>query len=125
MANSAFVTVTNGMVEARPCQGQGERAREKSLVCLFVCLVGWFGLVINYNVAYDRINVMATINVRQRINVHTMGTSRPSLAGQCPPIKKGPDPIPYPHRHPPKTTDKSLRKPRKFQFRTLKIEKRP
>ena len=34
-----------------------------SLVCLFVCLL------INYNVAFDRINVMATINVRQRINV--------------------------------------------------------
>ena len=66
-------------------------------LCLFVCLL------INYNDAFDRTNVMASINVRKRINVHTMGTSRPSLAGQCPPIKKGPDPIPYPHRHPPKT----------------------
>ena len=32
-------------------------------VCLFVCLL------INYNVAFDRTNIMATINVRQRINV--------------------------------------------------------
>ena len=42
-------------------------------VGLFVCLL------MNYNVAFDRTNVMATINARQRINVHTMGTSKPSL----------------------------------------------
>ena len=66
---------------------------------LFVCLV-WFGLVINYNVAYDRINVMATINVRQRINVRETGhvqahtikilgpTSRdPMLKSPAPPTK--------------------------------------
>ena len=78
------------------------------VVCLFVCLL------MNYNVAFDRINVMATINVKQRINVHTMGTSRPSLAGQCPPRKKGPNPIPDPPKHPPKTTNKNLRNQEKF-----------
>ena len=83
-------------------------------VCLFVCL--FVCLLINYNDAFDRTNVMASISVRQRINVHTMGTSRPSLSCQCPPIKKGPDPIPYPHRHPPKTTDKSLRNQENSNF---------
>ena len=68
---------------------------------------------------------MATINVRQRIDVRTMGTSRPSLTGQCPPIKKEPDPIPYPHRQPPKTTNQNLRNQENCQFRTPKIEKRP
>ena len=33
----------------------------------FVCLL------INYNVAFDRINVMETINFRQRINVAKQG----------------------------------------------------
>ena len=68
---------------------------------------------------------MASINVRQRINVRIMGMSRPSLAGQCPPIKKGPDPIPFPHRHPPKTTNKNLLNQENCHFRTSKIEKRP
>ena len=53
-----------------------------------------------------------------------MGTSRPSLIGQCPPIKKEPDPIPYPHRQPPKTTNQSLRNQESCQFRTPTIEKR-
>ena len=42
-------------------------------VCLFGCLVWFVCLLINYNVAFDRINVMATINVRQRINVRETG----------------------------------------------------
>ena len=69
-------------------------------VCLFVCLL------IIYNDAFDRINVMASINVRQRISVHTMGTSRPSLTGQWPPIKRKPDPIPFPTDIPPKRQTK-------------------
>ena len=61
---------------------------------MFVCLL------INYNVAFDRINVMATINVRQRINVRETGhvqahtikilgpTSRdPMLKSPTPPTK--------------------------------------
>ena len=87
--------------------------------CLFVCLL------INYNDAFDRTNVMASINVRQRINVRIMGISRPSLAGQCPPIKKGLDPTPFPYRHPPKTTNKNLRDQEKFPISHPKIEKRP
>ena len=43
------------------------RKAKNACVCLFVCLL------INYNVAFDRINVMATINVRQRINVPETG----------------------------------------------------
>ena len=77
---------------------------------VFVCLL------INYNVAFDKINVMATIYVRQRINVYTKGTSRLSLAGQCPPIKKGPDPIPYPHRRPPKMTNQNLQNQENSNF---------
>ena len=76
----------------------------------FVCLL------INYNDAFDKTNVMASINERQRSSVRTMGTSKPSLTGQCPPIKKGPNPIPYPHRHPPKTTDKSLQNQENSNF---------
>ena len=61
---------------------------------MFVCLL------INYNVAFDRINVMATINVMQRINVPEIGhvlahtikilgpTSRdPMLKSPAPPTK--------------------------------------
>ena len=99
MANWAFVTVTNGMVEARPCQGQGERAREKSFVCLFVCLL------INYNVAFDRINVMATINVRQRISVRETGHIQAHTIKILGPTSR--DPVrnhPHPRQNdPPKT----------------------
>ena len=76
------------------------------MMMMMMMMYVWFGLVINYNVAFDRINVMATINVRQRINVRTMGTSRPSLAGQWPPIKRKPDPIPFPTDSPPKRQTK-------------------
>ena len=46
------------------------------------------------------------INVRQRITVAQLGTSKPSLSGQCPHIKEGPDPIPIPTNSPPKRRTK-------------------
>ena len=57
--------------------------------CLFVWLV-WFGLVINYNVAFDRINVMATINVRQRINVRETGHVQAHTIKMLGPTSRGP-----------------------------------
>ena len=62
-------------------------------IFLFVCLL------INYNVAYDRTNVMAMINVRQRINVpetghvqaHTIKILGPTSKGPNAPITHTPD----------------------------------
>ena len=53
-------------------------------VCLFVWLV-WFGLVIIYNDAYDRTNVMASINVRQRIKVAQWARPGPHSQVSVPP----------------------------------------
>ena len=55
---------------------------------LFVCLV--VCLLINYNVAFDRINVMATINVRQRINVHEIGHVQAHTIKMLGPTSRGP-----------------------------------
>ena len=66
---------------SRACAG-GERHGKNS--CLFVCLL------INYNVAFDRINVMATINVRQRINVAEIGHVKAHTIKTLGPTAKGP-----------------------------------
>ena len=50
----------------------------------------WFGLVINYNVAFDRINVMATINVRQRINVRETRHVQAHTVKMLGPTSRGP-----------------------------------
>ena len=48
-------------------------------------------MVINYNVAFDRINVMATINVRQRINVAETGHVQAHTIKILGPTSKGPN----------------------------------
>ena len=52
---------------------------------VFVCLL------INYNVAFDRINVMATINVRQRINVRETGHVQAHTIKILGPTSRGPN----------------------------------
>ena len=72
-----------------PTKGGVRAGKGVVCVCLFVCLV-WFGLVINYNVAFDRINVMATINVRQRINVRETGHVQAHTIKMLGPTSRGP-----------------------------------
>ena len=55
-----------------PCVDAVIRFFFRAWDCWFVCLL------INYNVAFDRINVMATINVRQRINAADKYMCRPA-----------------------------------------------
>ena len=104
------------------------RSQEKTVYsfvfCLFVCLVGlvWFGNQLQWCIRQNKRHGINQCKAEDQCS--TMGTSRPSLTGQRPPIKREPDPIPYPHRQPPKTTNQSLRNQESCQFRTPRIEKR-
>ena len=48
-------------------------------------------MLINYNVAFDRINIMATINVRQRINVPEIGHVQAHTIKILGPTSRGPN----------------------------------
>ena len=61
-----------------------ERESSRLFLFLFVCLL------INYNVAFDSINVITMINVKQRINVAETGHVQAHTIKKGGPTAKGP-----------------------------------